>query len=115
MTLGYLENTLRYIPWIYVEISTRTGVAILRQYLDVVGSTNTLPRTIRSDRGTETTLMANAHWQLHQALQPDDLVQFEKVYWYSTSTLNQRIEAWWRQMSRSQTLVWKVGFCIQIV
>ena len=89
-------------------ISARTAVAVLRQYLDVVEATNTLPHTIRSDRGTETPLMANAHWQLHQALHPESAVQFETVYWYGSSTLNQRIEAWWRQMSRSQTLAWKV-------
>lgn len=61
--------------------------------------------SIRSDRGTETPLMANAHWQLHQ--QQDHTVPFHHVYWYGTSTLNQRIESWWRQMSKSQTLYWK--------
>ena len=51
-------------------------------------------------------MMASAHWRLHQAMQPN--IAFQDVWWYSTSTLNQRIEAWWRQMSRSQTLAWKV-------
>ena len=97
----------RYIPWIYVGISTRTGVSCLRQYLEVVASTGPLPHSIRSDRGTETMMMASAHWRLHQAICPDR--QFHKVWWYGTSTLNQRIEAWWRHMSRSQTLAWKVG------
>lgn len=60
---------------------------------------------IRSDRGTETPMMANAHWQLHQQLNPD--IPFHHVYWYGTSTLNQKIESWWRQMSKSQTLFWK--------
>jgi len=96
----------RYIPWIYVGISTRTGVSCLRQYLTVVESTGILPHSIRSDRGTETMMMASAHWRLHQAMQPN--IAFQDVWWYGTSTLNQRIEAWWRQMSRSQTLAWKV-------
>ena len=53
-------------------------------------------------------MMANAHWQLHRALHPHQEIPFEKIYWYGTSMLNQRIEAWWRQMSKSQTLAWKV-------
>lgn len=96
----------RYIPWIYVGISTRTGVSCLRQYLEVVASTGVLPHAIWSDRGTETMMMASAHWRLHQALAPNIL--FQEIWGYGTSTLNQRIEAWWRHMSRSQTLAWKV-------
>lgn len=99
-----------YIPWIYVGISACTAVAVLRQYLDVVDVTNTLPHSLRSDRGTETPMMANAHWQLHRALRPNQDVPFESIYWYGTSTLNQRIESWWRQMSKSQTLAWKVNY-----
>ena len=81
----------RYIPWIYVGISTRTGISCLRQYLEVVASTGVLPHSIPSDRGTETMIMASAQWRLHQAIQPD--IPFYDVWWYGTSTLNQRIEA----------------------
>lgn len=87
-------------------ISTRTGVSCLRQYPEVVASTWLLPHSIRSDRGTETMIMASAHWRLHQALCPDR--QFDEVWWYGTCTLNQPIEAWSQHMSRSQTLAWKV-------
>ena len=76
--------------------------------MEVVAKTKVLPHSIRSDRGTETMMMASAHWRLHQELLPS--VQFNEIWWYGTSTLNQRIEAWWRQMSRSQTLAWKVSF-----
>ena len=51
-------------------------------------------------------MMASAHWRMHQALDPN--IQFKEILWYGTSTVNQRIEAWWRHMSRSQTLTWKV-------
>ena len=76
--------------------------------MEVVTKTGVLPHSIRSDRGTETMMMASAHWRLHQELLPS--VQFNEIWWYGTSTLNQTIEAWWRQMSRSQTLAWKVSF-----
>lgn len=61
---------------------------------------------IRSDHGTETLMMANAHWQLHRALNPD--IPFNQIYCFGTSTLNQKIESWWRLMSKSQTKAWKV-------
>ena len=87
-------------------ISARTGIFCLRQYLEVVRQTNTLPNSIRSDCGTKTIMMASAHWHLYQALDPT--IEFHKIWWYGTSTLNHRIEAWWQHMSRSQTLIWKV-------
>lgn len=58
-------------------------------------------------------MMANAHWQLHRAHNID--IPFGDIYWYGTSTLNQRIESWWRQMSKSQTLAWKVRSFISIL
>src|SRR5690554_6416820 len=67
----------RYITWIHVGISTRTAVAVLRLYLDMVEECGLLFDHIRSDRGTETPMMANANWQLHQGLIPD--VRFETV------------------------------------
>lgn len=58
-------------------------------------------------------MMASAHWRFHQAQLPD--LPFREVWWYGTSTLNQRIETWWRHMSRSQTLVWKVlNHCLPV-
>jgi hypothetical protein len=53
-------------------------------------------------------MMANARRPLHQALNPEEAAPFESIYWYGSSTLNQRIEAWWRQMSKGQTITWKV-------
>jgi hypothetical protein len=100
----------RYITFIHVGISTRTAVAVLRLYLDMVEETGTLPFAIRSDRGTETVLLANAHCQLHSALRAGVDFHPETFYWYGASTLNQRIESWWRQMSKSQTVQWKEFF-----
>jgi len=51
-------------------------------------------------------MMANAHCQLHQELNPH--AAWNDHYWYGTSTANQRIESCWRHMSKGQTIVWKV-------
>jgi len=40
----------RYITWIYIGVSARTAVLVLRGYLDTVESYGFLPLMIRSDR-----------------------------------------------------------------
>ncbi|KGY14608.1 hypothetical protein PABG_12476 [Paracoccidioides brasiliensis Pb03] len=57
----------RYIVWIYIGITNRTAVSVLRQFLDVLQATSTFPQIIRSDRGTETSMIAAAQLKLHQA------------------------------------------------
>ncbi|KAI9779460.1 MAG: hypothetical protein M1816_001870, partial [Peltula sp. TS41687] len=54
----------RYVVWCYVGISARTQISVLRQYLDTIQDLDIMPQIIRSDRGVETPLMANAHHEL---------------------------------------------------
>lgn len=54
----------RFIPWIYVGNSALTERSILAQYITVVGEHGFLPMVIRSDRGSETTMVAAAHYWL---------------------------------------------------
>lgn len=96
----------RYIIWIYVGVSARTAVSVLRQYLDTVKLFGQQPRFVRSDHGVETVLLASAHHQLHQAAEPD--LEFQNCYLYGTSTTNQRIESWWNQLSKNLLFRWRV-------
>jgi hypothetical protein len=86
---GAIDAYSRYVVWAYVGVSAHTGISCLRQFLDVVAESHTLPRFIRSDHGGETTLLAAAHHVLRRAEQPD--VEFSDCYLYGTSTSNQRI------------------------
>lgn len=102
----------RYIKWIYVGVSARTQVSVVRQYLDTVKTVDKIPKKIRSDHGTETGLIGGTHIQLMQAHDPS--IQAEDCYIYGTSTANQRIEAWWGQLTKSLTYKWRVcqpGLC----
>ena len=99
----------RYIIWIYVGISARTAVSVLRQYLDTVDLFGQQPRFVRSDHGNETVLLASAHHQLQQVMEPD--LEFQNCYLYGTSTTNQRIESWWNQLSKNLLFRWRV--CIR--
>jgi hypothetical protein len=103
MVVGYS----RYVASIFVALPATREVSILKQYLDaVVGNSNMRPDFIRSDRGTETTLLVNAHWQLEQADQPD--AEFESICFYGGSKSNSHIESWWEELTSRQTKQWQV-------
>ena len=97
----------RYIVWVYVGISNATAMSCLRQFLDCLECLQYQPRFVRSDRGGETVMLANAHFQLQQEAEPG--LQFEDCYLYGTSTANQRIEAWWQQLSKGYMFRWRVS------
>ena len=105
---GGIDAHARYCVWNMVCVSNRTAVCILRGYLDCIKALGQQPRFDRSDRGGETVLMANAHLQLQQAFDPN--MTFDKCWWYGTSTANQRIEAWWGQLTKSSTGKWIIYF-----
>ncbi|PWY70881.1 hypothetical protein BO94DRAFT_560538 [Aspergillus sclerotioniger CBS 115572] len=89
----------RYIIWVYVGIDTRTSVSIVRQYLDAVHERKIICNKICSDHGSETSLLAKAHCYLRRAYEPG--IEATECYIFGSSTANQRIEAWWAQLSKS--------------
>ena len=88
------------ITWIYVGVSARTAVSVLRGYLDTVESCGFLPLMLRSDRGSETPMMAEYHLFLWKTLNPE--VMLREIYRYGTSVKNQHIESWWNMMTKGQ-------------
>src|SRR5947207_823886 len=82
-------------------------MSCLHQFLDCLECLQYQPRFIQSDRGGETIMLANVHFQLQQEAEPG--VQFEDCYLYGTSTANQRIEAWWQQLSKGYLFRWRVS------
>lgn len=103
----------RCIIWIYVGISNRTQVSVVRQYFDTVQKNGFQPAIVRSDRGTETSMLANAHWQLRYS--SDSTILFEDSYLYGTSTANERIEAWWGQLSKGSLFVYRVSISYEYI
>lgn len=96
----------RYIIWIYVGISNHTQVSVVRQYMESVAARGIVPTVIRSDRGSETTMLANCQWQLRVG--NDITAEFRDCYAYGPSTANQRIESWWAQLSKAALFVFRV-------
>jgi hypothetical protein len=97
----------RYIIWIYVGITARTAVSVLKQFLDVLEMLGVQSQVVRSDRGGETVLLAEAHHAFRRSYDPD--ISLEDCYFYGSSVFNQRIESWWGQMSKGQLWKWRVS------
>ncbi|RAL05267.1 uncharacterized protein BO80DRAFT_451642 [Aspergillus ibericus CBS 121593] len=74
-------------------------VSVVRQYLDTIQQRKIICNKIRSDHGSETSILAEAHHYLRKMYEPE--IQPEQCYIFGTSTANQRIESWWSQLSRS--------------
>jgi transposase InsO family protein len=98
----------RFVRWIYVGVTARTGVSVVCQFLKALEEDGAvIPKFLRSDRGTETMMLATAFWLLHQADRPSSTL--EDCFWFGTSTSNQRIEAWWSMLTKGFTNQWKVS------
>ena len=67
---------------------------------------------VRTDRGTENTLMAAMQCFLRRS-HSDDHASL-KAHAYGPSTSNQRIEAWWSHLRKSWT-TWWMNICSQMV
>lgn len=101
-----IDGFSRYIVAAFAGPSITTAVSILKLYGLAVEGVGMRPRTLRSDRGTETVQMANAQFLLAQFT--NAAVGFNEVYQYGTSKSNSRIESWWEKMSKGQTKQWVV-------
>ncbi|KAE8550133.1 hypothetical protein EYB25_008664 [Talaromyces marneffei] len=86
----------------------RTQISVLRQFLEVLQETKIQPRYIRSDKGGETVLVAAAHYLLLKEQYENLFLQ--DCYLYGTSTSNQRIEAWWSQLTKSLLFIFRDYF-----
>jgi transposase InsO family protein len=96
----------RYIVAVFVGSSVTTAVSVVKQMVNALESTGIRPEFFRSDRGSETMLLANAQLLFKQFEDPDTTI--DSCYRYGTSKSNSRIESWWNQMSTWQTMRWRV-------
>ncbi|KAI9375566.1 hypothetical protein BJX61DRAFT_531516 [Aspergillus egyptiacus] len=81
---------------------------VLRQYLETIDDVQLLPSRIRSDQGSEIVLFRSAHLQLCRVREPN--IQLNSCWISGRSTENQRIEAWWEQLSKGALYKWRSYF-----
>jgi hypothetical protein len=108
----------RRVLWLYVGNSNRTQLSVVRQFLNVVQEHNLCPDYIRSDRGSETPLVADAQYSFYIAKQRAEGVTEEALealslrecYFFGVSTSNVKIERFWRSLIEGLTLPWLVRY-----
>lgn len=105
----------RCLMWIYVGVTGRTAVSVFAQYIKTLADGGVVPQFIRSDRGLETTMAADAHFQLSQQLRnresdSESPLAFNECFLFGTSKANQRIESWWNQMCTTSLGRWRDAF-----
>jgi hypothetical protein len=104
----------RKIIWFYCGASNRTAISVVNQYFNAVQATGICPRFIRTDRGTETVLLADLHFSFYveAALREQwpeedyELIRISDCYIYGPSTKNIRAEGLWRQQRFQCTGPW---------
>ena len=63
---GSVDAYSRKIIWFYVGVSNRTQVSVLHQYLHTIKTLGYCPNYLRTDRGRETLMMADAYYTPHK-------------------------------------------------
>lgn len=109
----------RYIVYCYVGVSNKTQVSVCKMYLQAISTSKWCPRLLRTDRGTEVPMMADAqhafYKSYHQERSPTDFdatkYPMKDCVVFGKSTHNHRIESWWNGLEKAQLGLWRVGLC----
>jgi hypothetical protein len=116
-----IDSFSRFVLWLNVGVGAHTAVSVLKHHLDAVSSKGRQPRTLRSDLESEVPLLAEAHFNLRRASEPD--VERDQCCAPGRATDTHRIESWWAQLAKSvvtlfyvsQTIPPQVSILIQCV
>ena len=88
---GIIDAHSRYIIHVFVGLSNRTMIAVLVYYLMAVGELGEVPERMRTDKGAEVLLMAEAQVHLREAEEGQEL-EVRKCFIFGPSTRNTEIE-----------------------
>lgn len=106
----------RKIIWIYVGRSNRTAISVVQQYLDKITDLGYQPLFLSSDKGSECTLLANAHHLIAQNREQQTTgdagatLELRDCYVFGTSRKNHFIEKWWGHLKRMCLEPWLLYF-----
>lgn len=104
---GAIDAYSRYIIWMHIGATANTSYGVMIDYLDTVLRTGFRPYVLRTDKGSETRMLADLHHALCEIDTPG--IRIESTYCYGTSTSNTKIESWWQQLTRAVIHRWKVS------
>ena len=93
---GCIDGFSRRLIWLEVGSTNKNPEVIAKYYLDAVKQSGGVPRKIRSDDGTENSVIEAIHTYLRSSHNDDNAG--ERCFVIGRSTANQRIEAYWSQL-----------------
>ena len=101
---GAIDGFSRRILWLEVGPSNNNPRVTVQYFIDCIRQINGVPCVIRGDCGSENIYIAG----VQRYLRKDDNDHFSgnKSFLYGKSVANQRIEAWWSILRKSNTSWW---------
>jgi len=105
---GCIDGYSRRIIWLKVAPTNKDPKIIASYYLKAVEELNGLPTKIRSDDGSENSIIQPIHIALRTAHQND--LSILSSYLIGTSPANQRIESLWSQFTKDRIMFWRDFF-----
>ncbi|XP_028519094.1 uncharacterized protein LOC110252739 [Exaiptasia diaphana] len=101
---GAIDGYSRRIMWLEVGPSNSDPQITSHYFIDCIRQVDGVPRVIRGDCGSENFYIAAIQRYLRKDHQ--DSMAGVKSFLYSKSTANQRIEAWWSTLRKTNTNWW---------
>ncbi|XP_057304634.1 uncharacterized protein LOC130641714 [Hydractinia symbiolongicarpus] len=105
---GCIDGFSRRIIWLEVGVTNKQPEVIAHYYIQAVKQMNAVPLRIRSDDGTENSIVEAIQIALRSA--HDDEFQGLASYLIGASTANQRIESLWSQFRYDRIIWWRNFF-----
>jgi len=105
---GGIDGFSRRLIWLEVGTTNNNPEVITKFYLDAVKQVGSLPRKVRSDDGTDNSMVAAVHTFLRSRHSDEDAGL--GCFLTGRSTANQRIEA---LVTSSQGWSWMVAFFLK--
>ena len=105
---GCIDRFSRQIIWLKVAKNNKNSSAIASYYYSVVREMGGVPTRIRSDDGTENSIIEPIQIFLRSA--HDDEFAGIGSFLKGTSLANQRIESLWSQLARDRPMQWRQFF-----
>ncbi len=101
---GAIDGFSRKILWVEIGPTNNDPAVVAKYFVDYIRQVKAVPHIIRTDRGTENTLIEDIQiaFRYHDN---DDHSDF-KSFMYGKSTSNQRIERWWGSMRQGAMNYW---------
>lgn len=101
---GGIDGYSRRILWLEVGCTNNNPKIIANYFTDCIRQIGGVPRIVRADAGTENISVAGIQRFLRSGT--EDAFSGEKSFLYGRSVSNQRIEAWWSFLKKSNASWW---------